>query len=124
MSVTLSVTHCHKERDVCHIDSEHKIQNEIILKLSENGCHIFRSNAGKIRTENGRTIMLFPKGFPDLCGYRDSDGKFICIEVKNKTGRLRHDQEQFAVMIKNFPVLYGVARSVEDALRIVEEIND
>lgn len=119
MSVTLSVTHCHKERDVCHIDSEHKIQNEIILKLSENGCHIFRSNAGKIRTESGRTIMLFPKGFPDLCGYRDSDGKFICIEVKNKTGRLRHDQEQFAVMIKNFPVLYGVARSTDDALKII-----
>lgn len=95
-----------------------------MLKLSEKNCSVFRSNAGKIRTEEGRTIMLFPKGFPDLCGFRHSDGKFFCIEVKNERGRLRHDQEQFAVFIKNYPVLYGVARSVEDAIRIVEETND
>jgi len=32
---------------------------------------------------------------------------------------LRPDQKLFAQFIKNFPVLYGVARSVDDALEIV-----
>lgn len=42
------------------------------------------------------------------------------IEVKNETGRLRPDQERFAVWLSTKPVLYGVARSVEDALKIIE----
>lgn len=101
------------------IESEHKIQTDIMLALSKNGFTVFRSNAGKVRTEAGQTIMLFPRGFPDLCGFRHSDGRFFCLEIKNEKGRLRPDQKLFAQFIKNFPVLYGVARSVDDALEIV-----
>ncbi len=101
------------------IESEHKIQTDIMLALSKNGFTVFRSNAGKIRTENGQMIMLFPRGFPDLCGFRHSDGRFFCLEIKNEKGRLRPDQKLFAQFIKSFSVLYGVARSVDDALGIV-----
>jgi len=101
--------------------SEHTIQNEIMLALSKNHCTVFRSNAGKVRTEDGRTIMLFPKGFPDLCGFRHSDGRFFAIEIKNEKGRLRDDQKRFAEFAEQYPILYGVARSVDDALRIVSE---
>ena len=62
-----------------------------------------------------------PKGFPDLCGHRNSDGKAIYIEVKNERGKLREDQKRFAEFLNGQPVLYGVARSVEEALKIVEE---
>lgn len=104
-----------------NMESEHKIQSDIMLALSKNNCTVFRSNAGKVRTIDNRTIMLFPKGFPDLCGFRHSDGKFFAIEIKNKKGRLRPEQKQFGVFISNYPVLYGVARSVEDALEIVND---
>ena len=50
-----------------------------------------------------------------------SDGKMFFIEVKNAKGRLSPEQEEFARYIQGFPVLYGVARSVADALRIVGE---
>jgi len=99
--------------------SEHTIQNEIMLALSKNHCTVFRSNAGKVRTEDGRTIMLFPKGFPDLCGFRHSDGRFFAIEIKNEKGRLRDDQKRFVKFAEQYPVLYGVARSVDDALKII-----
>lgn len=101
--------------------SEHAIQNEIMLALSQNDCTVFRSNAGKVRTDDGRTVMLFPKGTPDLCGFRHSDGKIFFIEVKNEVGRLRDDQKRFAKFAEQYPILYGVARSVDDALRIVSE---
>lgn len=101
------------------IESEHKIQTDIMLALSKNGFTVFRSNAGKVRTESGAMIMLFPRGFPDLCGFRHSDGRFFCIEIKNEKGRLRPDQKLFAKFIQSFPVLYGVARSVDDALEVV-----
>lgn len=103
------------------IKSEHAIENEIMLALSECGNKVFRSNAGKIRTQEGRTVILFPPGFPDICGWRGSDGKFFAIEIKNERGRLRDSQKRFREMVKYEPILYGVARSVKDAIEIVEE---
>ncbi|HGD7274108.1 hypothetical protein C656_11005 [Enterococcus hirae 57-03-H11] len=101
--------------------SEHQIQDEIRIALAKNGCTIFRSNAGQVTTIEGRQFYGMPKGFPDLCGHRNSDGKAIYIEVKNERGKLREDQKRFAEFLKTQPVLYGVARSVEEALKIVEE---
>ena len=40
--------------------------------------------------------------------------------LKNEKGRLRDDQKRFKKLVENMPVLYGVCRSVEDALKIVE----
>lgn len=77
---------------------------------------------GKVKTAEGRWFDTgLPKGFPDLCGYRKSDGKMIFIEVKNEKGKLRDDQKKFAEFLETFPVLYGVARSGEEALKIVLE---
>lgn len=101
--------------------SEHQIQDEIRIALSQNGCTIFRSNAGQVTTIEGRQFYGMPKGFPDLFGHRNSDGKSIYIEVKNEKGKLRPDQIRFGDFLKEQPVLYGVARSVEDALRIVNK---
>ena len=104
---------------------EHKIQNDIRVAVSHHGCTIFRANVGKVKMENGRWFDTgLPRGFPDLFGWRHSDGKIFFIEVKNEMGRLRADQKLFAKFVEQFPVLYGVARSVEDALKIVEVDDD
>ncbi|KRM40688.1 hypothetical protein FD47_GL002708 [Lentilactobacillus parafarraginis DSM 18390 = JCM 14109] len=72
--------------------------------------------------ENGRWFDTgLPRGYPDLFGFKHSDGKIFFIECKNETGRLRDDQKRFAKFIKQYPVLYGVARSVDDALKIIGE---
>lgn len=101
--------------------SEHQIQDEIRIALSKVGCTIFRTNAGQVTTIDGRQFYGMPKGFPDLCGFRHSDGKMIFIEVKNDKGKLRKEQLIFKEFLEQKPVLYGVARSVEDALEIVKE---
>lgn len=103
--------------------SEHQIQDEIRIALSENKCTVFRANAGKVKTVDGRIFYGMPNGFPDLCGFRQADGKMFFIEVKNEKGKLRPDQITFGNFLKTQPVLYGVARSVDDALRIVEVTN-
>lgn len=103
---------------------EAEVQNDIMLALSKRGHRVFRSNAGKIRTDTGRFIQLFPRGFPDLLGWRKSDGKFFCIEVKNETGKLRDAQKRFARFAETQPILYGVARSAEEAIGIVEGKSD
>lgn len=54
-----------------------------------------------------------------MFGFRKSDGKMFFIEVKNVKGRLSPEQINFGKQMEEAKVLYGVARSVEDAFKIV-----
>ena len=99
---------------------EKDVQNAIRLGVNDIAV-TFRANVGKLYTEDGRMIATgLPKGFPDLFGYRKSDGRIIFIEVKSKTGRIRPEQARFIQQVKADGCLAGVARNVEDARRIVE----
>ncbi|WP_053031983.1 VRR-NUC domain-containing protein [Staphylococcus haemolyticus] len=100
--------------------TEQQIQNDIILEINKRGHRLWRANAGKVVTKDNRVIKLLPKGFPDTFGYRKSDGKFIAIEVKTESGRLRPEQKKFRDFAETQNILYGVARSVEEAIEIVE----
>ena len=101
--------------------SESRIQAEILLAINQRGHRLYRSNAGTIKDERtGSWIKLFPKGFPDTVGFHRDTGKFIVIEVKNKAGRLSKDQIAFKDFIINQPVIYGVARSANEAVDIIE----
>lgn len=103
------------------IKSEHAIQKQIQLALSKHQCTIFRANVGKIKLPDGRFFSTgLPSGFPDLFGFRWTDGKIFFIEVKNAKGRLRPDQIVFHKMLASHNIVHGVARSVEDALMIVD----
>lgn len=121
--VSTGILYANRKRKFSPMKSEKAIQNEIMLALSQNGCRVFRSNAGEVKTADGRVVKLMPKGFPDITGFRISDGKFLAIEVKNEKGSLRDDQIKFGEFLNKHPVLYGVARSVEEALEIVMEVN-
>lgn len=93
-----------------------------MLALSKHGYTVFRSNAGRVQTKDGRFIRLFPPGAPDLIGFVHKTGQIFFIEVKNKKGRLRNDQKLFAKFIGQYPkAIYGVARSSQDALDILKE---
>ena len=101
--------------------SEAAIQNEIILEVNKRGHRLWRANAGTVKDERtGSWIKLLPPGFPDTFGFRKSDGKFIAIEVKTEKGRLRKEQKAFAEFAKTQPIIYGVARSVGEAVQIIE----
>lgn len=101
--------------------TEHEIQSNILLEVSKAGHKIWRSNAGKVKdARSGMWINLLPKGFPDTFGFHGKTGQFFAIEVKNAKGTLRKEQKQFAKFAKTQPILYGVARSVDDALRIIQ----
>lgn len=103
--------------------AEIDIQNAIRRELGKLGHYVFRSNVGKVRMQNGRFFDTgLPPGFTDLFGFRKSDGKIFFIEVKNEKGRLRPEQVKFQDAMSKQQALCGVAKSVEDAVRIVEGI--
>lgn len=100
--------------------TESLIQNQIRVELSKAGYTVFRINVGKVRMADGRWFETgAPKGFCDLFGFRP-DGQIFFIEVKNEKGRLRDDQKKFMEAMKKRGALVGVARSVKDAMRIVD----
>jgi hypothetical protein len=102
--------------------SEHEIQKQIQLSLSKNQCTVFRANVGKVFMKDGRWFDTgLPKGFPDLFGFRWVDNQIFFIEVKSKTGKPRPEQVRFHnfLVVKN--IVHGIARSSEDALKIVKE---
>ena len=100
--------------------TESEIQSLILLEASKRGHRLWRTNAGSVQTKHGGVIKLFPKGYPDLTGFRKTDGKFVVIEVKKPTGRLSEHQKKFAEWAKTQPIIYGVARSPEEAIQIIE----
>lgn len=119
--------------------SEHEIQKEILVALSAHKCFVQRINVGKgfmIRYSqivkqlpNGNYEIRGPlnyfdsgasKGHPDLYGFRWVDGKIFYIEVKSKTGKPSDDQIRFHNMLVSHNIIHGIARSVQDALMIVD----
>jgi len=101
--------------------AEAAIQDSIRVKLAQAGYIVFRTNVGKVKTADGRWFDTgLPTGFPDLMGYKPSNGRIFFIEVKTKTGRRRRDQVNFANGLKNKNVIYGVARSADEAVTIVK----
>ncbi|PGS81651.1 VRR-NUC domain-containing protein [Bacillus cereus] len=99
--------------------SESQIMKEIILAVSQAGNMIFRVNVGKFQMKDGRWFDVgVPKGHADLYGFRP-DGQIFYIEVKNEKGRARPDQVNFIHAMKRNGALAGVARSVEEALKII-----
>lgn len=100
---------------------EHAIQNAIRIALSEYGV-VFRVNVGKGYTKDGRYFDTgVPVGFSDLFGHRKTDGKAFYIEVKTADGRVRPEQKKFIERMRTCGALAGVARNVEDAIKIISE---
>ncbi len=104
--------------------TEHDIQNSIRLALSELGYCVFRINSGKVKMTDGRWFDVgVPKGFSDLVAIKD--GLISFVEVKAKHGRPTTEQLNFINTMKNkYGCRAGIARSVEDAIKIVKGDND
>lgn len=100
------------------MNEETIIQNNIRLKCNDIAV-LFRANVGVFKVGDRYISTGLPKGFPDLFGIRKSDGKFVAIEVKTKTGKLRQEQKLLLNMLKDNGAVAGVARSVEDARKII-----
>jgi hypothetical protein len=111
--------------------SEQSIQQHIRLACSKGLTRLFRNNVGRLpdpRTGRWVEFGVGGKGAGDLLGWRtititpEMVGQriavFTSIEVKTPTGRLRLEQQQWLDAVQAAGGIAGVARSVEDALRI------
>ena len=101
------------------MNPESKLMHLIMAALSEKGCFVLRTNSGVYYDSKGNRITIGFKGLSDLVGFRP-DGKFFALEIKTDTGRPSEEQLRFIDFCKRHNVPAGIARSVEDAFKIVE----
>lgn len=129
--------------------SEHKNQNEIRNDLAGKGL-FFRVNVGQAwtgdvkRLPNGDILIKNPRpfstglppGFSDIFGLKPETitpemvgqqvGIFTALEIKSEKGRVTPRQSAFLKAVRNQGGRSGVARTIEDARRVIsgEDLQD
>lgn len=110
---------------------EASIQNEIRLALSQYGI-VLRLNSGKFwqgkrvwSNEYNQYVLIdlrpvqgCPEGTSDLL-FLGENNNVAFIECKNQKGKARDKQNKFIEIMHKFKIKAGLARSDEDALKII-----
>jgi hypothetical protein len=119
--------------------------HRILLACSNGATRLFRCNSGvawqgrgdPVRVSRAAPVMMYPgdvllraaqplqmgltTGGSDLIGWTTQDGvaRFTAIEVKSDRGRLRPEQAVFIDAVNTAGGIAGVARSEDEAQRII-----
>ena len=101
--------------------TETDLQNQIRLALSPYGV-VIRQNTGNFELKDGRRIICGVKGLSDLLFIGQNRVAFI--EVKTPTGKPSQEQLNFIKRMHSLGHSAGIARSVEDALRLAGVTNE
>jgi hypothetical protein len=90
-----------------------------VLSYHPNVAWCARFNTGGFKDARGQFVRFGFAGCSDILGQM-VDGRFLALEVKAAKGRLTDDQEFFIAKVRANGGVSGVARSIADALKIVE----
>lgn len=103
---------------------ETKIQNRIMMDMSEKGYLVWRNQVGLFKTLDGRTVNIGIKGSSDLMAVKPTVitpemvgqtlAVFVAVEVKTATGRQSEPQKKWQKAVEKLGVKYILARSEED----------
>lgn len=103
---------------------ETKIQNRIMMDMSEKGYLVWRNQVGLFKTLDGRTVNIGIKGSSDLMAVKPTVitpemvgqtlAVFVAVEVKTATGRQSEPQKKWQKAVEKLGVKYILARSEND----------
>ncbi len=101
------------------VASETPLRKSIQVAATRAGARLFRNNVGKLQDATGRWVTFgLCVGSCDLIGWT-ADGHFLALELKTPGTRTTLEQRRFIASVLSAGGRAGVARSVEDALRII-----
>ena len=112
---------------------ETKLQQEIRLALGTiPSLRLFRNQVGQLPDpRTGRYVQFgLAKGSSDLVGFKtvkitpemigQEVAQFVSIEIKTERGKLTEVQQNWLQKVHDSGGIVGVARSIQDALKIVK----
>ena len=120
--------------------SETDLVQAILVELSKRDCLVWRNNSGALYETypvmrngaqvfingepvyfRGRIVRFGLEGSADIVGWCRKCGRFIAPEGKAPRGRLSDAQIAWGAQAKSAGVVYCVARTVQDAIDVVEQ---
>lgn len=103
------------------MEPETILQNKIISELNRRGHYARNHTVGQFYTKYGQIVHVGTHGESDIDGHR-SDGMAFYLEIKVPGKRPRPDQLQFLEAMRRTGAIAGWCTSVEEAIKIVEQI--
>jgi hypothetical protein len=104
---------------------ETQIQNKIRLAVGQLSDVVIWRNESGVAQHNGRYVRYgLQKGSADLIGILKPTGRFLALEVKTPTGRLRKEQVLFIQLVQKMGGFACVVTSPEEALAAVDRARD
>lgn len=108
--------------------AEADVQRDALTVLIANGWMPVRFNSGAVRMPGGRFVRFYripqmddaSDGFPDVAAWKGE--RYLLIEVKDETGKLRPSQVRFAELARQHGVTVNVCRDWLEVLAIVREV--
>lgn len=97
-----------------------KLVNETLMALSRAGILAWKNHTGAGRSFAGTVMRFGLKGSADILAVIPPAGRFAAIECKTGDGKQSAQQAKFEKAVLLRGGLYLVARSVADALDLVE----
>lgn len=86
----------------------------IMIRVSEMGHRCWRNNRGLFYTREGVPVICgLANGSGDLIGI--VNGRFLSVEVKSASGRLRPEQRQWMEMVNNMGGIGICAKTPDEA---------
>lgn len=99
-------------------ESESELVQRVRLAVSQLGVRIFRNNVGTLQDKNGKYVRYgLCVGSSDLIGF-SKDGRFVAIECKTPTGRVKPEQQNFIDQVRKAGGIAGIVRSEEEAIAL------
>ena len=84
--------------------------------LALKGYFAWRNNNGAVYDPTKKVFRAnsTTKGIPDILGYRKSDGKFICCEIKAGKDKLSKEQSDFLSGVMDAGGVSFIIRGIDD----------
>ena len=113
---------------------EQPILKRIMLACSRGATRLWRNNCGSLQDRNGQWVRfgVANPGGSDLIGFTKVKiteahvgmtlAVFTAVEVKQKSGRVRKDQQIFIDLVRAAGGIAGIARSVEEAKALLTRL--
>ena len=110
---------------------EAPLLKRIWFACSNGPNRLWRNNCGSLQDKQGRWVKfgVANPGGADLIGFKtvtvteDMVGKkiaiFVALEVKQKNGRIRPEQQVFIDLVKLKGGIAAIVRSVEQAIKVL-----
>lgn len=103
-------------------ESESSLMHRIMIAVSTCGALVWRNHVGRGRHASGNYVAMgLGVGSADIVGLVPPFGRWLAIEVKAPKGVVSPEQTRWLELVRRWGGVAGVARSVEDALALVNE---